>query len=178
MLQKPEVEYRQVNLTLPGMLLALLLSSHLFRIINRHRPPDKIPPVFEPPAGVPPYEYVFDFTGEVWSERSEEVRNRNSAPLPADILTLPYFREQIIVNLTCLTAKLIGEEAARHKVKAYVRIHQPYYKTIGKGPQDEKGEIEPWGTIGIWWHETIRILAAIEGSVSLLLIEGKQKNCH
>lgn len=97
-------------------------------------------------------------------------------PLPplANILTLPYFREQIIVNLTCLTAKLIGEEAARHKVKAYVRIHQPYYKTIGKGPQDEKGEIEPWGTIGIWWHETIRILAAIEGSVSLLLIGGKK----
>jgi len=127
-LQKPEVEYRQVNLTLP----------------------EKIPPVFEPPAGIPPYEYVFDFTGEVWSERSEE----------------------IIINLTCYTAKLIGEEAARQKVKAYVRIHQPYYRTPGKGPHDEKDETEPWGVIGTWWHETIRILAAIDGLNLVVLRPG------
>lgn len=70
---------------------------------------------------------------------------------------------QILINFTCHTAKLIGEEAARQKVKAYVRIHQPYYKTPGKGPQEEKSEVEPWGSIGTWWHETLRILGAIEG---------------
>lgn len=77
--------------------------------------------------------------------------------------TVAGYCPQILINLTCHTAKLIGEEAARQKVKAYVRIHHPYYKISGKGPQDEKSEVEPWGTIGTWWHETLRILGAIEG---------------
>ncbi|KAF9452842.1 NAD(P)-binding protein [Macrolepiota fuliginosa MF-IS2] len=127
-LQKPEVEYRQVNLTVP----------------------DKLPSVFEPPAGIPPYEYVFDFTGEVWGDRSEE----------------------ILISLTCHTARLIGEEAARQKVKAYVRIHHPYYKTSAKGPQDEKSEVLPWSVIGTWWHETLRILGAIEGLNLVVLRPG------
>ncbi|KAJ3572809.1 hypothetical protein NP233_g2838 [Leucocoprinus birnbaumii] len=127
-LQRPEVEYRQVNLTVP----------------------DKIPSVFEPPAGVAPYEYVFDYTGEVWTDRSQE----------------------ILINFTCHTAKLIGEEAAKQKVKAYVRIHQPYYKTSGKGPQDEKSDVEPWGAVGTWWHETLRILGAIDGLNLVVLRPG------
>lgn len=117
-LARPEVEYRQVNLTVP----------------------DRIPQVFEPPTGIPRYEFVFDFTGEVWTDRSEE----------------------IVISFTCRIAKLVAEEAARQKVKAYVRVHQPYYKTLGKSPQDEKGGIEPWGAIGLWWHETLRILGAIK----------------
>jgi hypothetical protein len=42
---------------------------------------DKIPSVFDPPAGVSPYEYVFDFTGEVWTDRSEEVRRLDASCL-------------------------------------------------------------------------------------------------
>lgn len=80
----------------------------------------------------------------------------------------PYFAYfvQIVISFTCRIAKLVAEEAARQKVKAYVRVHQPYYKTLGKSPQDEKGGIEPWGAIGLWWHETLRILGAIKELVS------------
>jgi hypothetical protein len=57
---------------------------------------------------------------------------------------------------------LIGLEAARRQVKAYVRLQHPFYETPEKGSHDEKVDIIPEGTLGIWWHETLRMLAAIQ----------------
>ena len=62
-------------------------------------------------------------------------------------------------------ARLIGEEAARRNVKAYVRLQQPWYECSEKGLHDEKEDVKPYGVIGTWWHESLRILGAIEGYV-------------
>jgi hypothetical protein len=57
---------------------------------------------------------------------------------------------------------MIGLEAARRKVKAYVRLQLPFYLTSSKGPQLETEDIKPVDNIGTWWHETLRILAGID----------------
>jgi len=57
---------------------------------------------------------------------------------------------------------MIGLEAAKRKVKTYVRVQHPFYETVSKGSHSEKEDVKPVGTIGIWWHETLRMLAAIE----------------
>lgn len=59
-------------------------------------------------------------------------------------------------------ARLLGEEAARREVKAYVRVTHAYYETPEKGSHDEKESIKPVGVRGIWWHEATRVLASIE----------------
>ncbi|KAF9049396.1 hypothetical protein BDZ89DRAFT_1126771 [Hymenopellis radicata] len=88
-LDKPEVDYKQANLTVPSM----------------------IPSLFDPPEGQDPYDYVFDLTGEVRQDRTEMM---------------------------------------------------PFYETASKGSFDEKQDPKPSGTVGTWWHETLRILAGIE----------------
>jgi len=117
-LGKPQVEYRQANLTVQS-----IVSSS-----------------FYPPEGQVPYDYVFDFTGEVMHDRTEMIQ----------------------INTTCKVARLIGLEAANRKVKAYVRVQHPFYDTsTSKGSHSEKEDIRPIETTGIWWHETLRMLAAI-----------------
>jgi hypothetical protein len=64
--------------------------------------------------------------------------------------------------MTCNVARLIGLEAARRKVKAYVRLQHPFYDTPEKGAANEEIDIKPAGTLGIWWHEALRVLGAIE----------------
>ena len=75
---------------------------------------------------------------------------------------------QIQINTTFNVSRLIALEAARLKVKAYVRLQHPFYDTPEKGSHDEKESIKPADTLGIWWHETLRMLAAIEGYVSAI----------
>ncbi len=60
---------------------------------------------------------------------------------------------------------MLGTEAAKRKVKAYVRLQMPFYDTASKGSFDEKQDPKPSGTVGTWWHETLRILAGIEECV-------------
>lgn len=95
--------------------------------------------VFNPPEGQAPFSYAFDLTGEIRWERPAEVQ----------------------VSHTCNIARLIGTEAAKRNVKAYVRLQHPFYNT-DKHPALEKDDIKPDGTHGIWWHETLRILGAIK----------------
>jgi hypothetical protein len=57
---------------------------------------------------------------------------------------------------------MIGLEAAKRKVKSYVRLQHPFYETSTKGSHDEKEDVKPDGVAGTWWHETLRMLAAIE----------------
>ncbi|KAJ3976409.1 hypothetical protein EV361DRAFT_884094 [Lentinula raphanica] len=102
--------------------------------------PSIVQSVFDPPEGQGPYDYVFDLTGEVRHDRTE----------------------MILVNTTCNVARMLGQEAAKRKVKAYVRVTLPFYETTSKGTHDEKDDPKPDGTIGTWWHETLRMLAAIE----------------
>ncbi|KAF9470242.1 NAD(P)-binding protein [Pholiota conissans] len=117
-LKKPEVEYRQANLT-----VAATIES-----------------AFAPPEDKSDFDYVFDFTGEVRSDRGEMIQIGN----------------------TFAVARLLGLEAAKRKVKAFVRIQQPFYETSSKHPASEKEDIKPVETMGIWWHETLRTLASIE----------------
>jgi hypothetical protein len=124
-LEKPQVQYRQANLTNPAV----------------------ISDVFEPQEGNAPFDYVFDFTGEVNFDRPE----------------------QIIINSTCRVAHLLGLEAAKRKVKGYVRIQQPFYESLKKGSHAEKDDIKPTGTLGTWCHETLRILGTI-GDLNLVIL--------
>ncbi|KAI0781092.1 hypothetical protein BD413DRAFT_20648 [Trametes elegans] len=94
---------------------------------------------FEPPEGQDPYTYVFDFAGEVQWDRPEAVH----------------------ITHTFKVARLIGLEAARRKVAAYVRIQHPMYNTKESGSHDEKEDVKPEGVMGTWWHETMRALGAI-----------------
>jgi len=96
---------------------------------------------FDPPDGQEPYSIVFDLTGDIAHDRPEKVQ----------------------INHTCNVARLIGEEAARRNVRAYVRLQQPWYECPDKGLHDEKEDVKPHSVIGTWWHESLRILGAIEG---------------
>ena len=58
-----------------------------------------------------------------------------------------------------------GLEAAKRKVKSYVRLQMPWYECSEKGTHDEKEDPKPLGVLGTWWHETLRILGAIDGQV-------------
>ncbi|OBZ75658.1 3-hydroxyisobutyrate dehydrogenase, mitochondrial [Grifola frondosa] len=116
-LQKPNVHYRQANLTVPSTVATC----------------------FDPPEGQEPYSYVFDLTGEIQWDRPEQVH----------------------INHTFRISHLIGLEAARRKVAAYVRIQHPFYECKEKGSHNEKEDVKPEGALGTWWHETLRALGAI-----------------
>ena len=91
-------------------------------------------------------------------------------------VSLSFYRHRVIVGdqiqitSTCNVARLIGLEAAKRKVKAYIRVQHPLYETSAssKESHDEKEDAKPVGTIGTWWHETLRMLAAIEEFVPSL----------
>ena len=72
---------------------------------------------------------------------------------------------QVQIKNTFGVARLVGLEAARRKVKAYVRIQHPFYECKEKGKHDEKEDVKPDDVLGIWWHETLRMLASIDGYV-------------
>lgn len=117
---------------------------------------------FEPPQGQDPYDYVFDFTGEIQWDRSEAVRAiflavSAGSTEPAS----PFLSLQVQITHTFKIARLVGLEAARRKVKAYVRIQHPFYNCKESGSHDEKEEVKPEGVMGTWWHETLRALGAI-----------------
>ncbi|KAI0316784.1 NAD-P-binding protein [Amylostereum chailletii] len=103
--------------------------------------PTTVASVFDPPEGREPYSIVFDLTGDTSIDRPEQIQ----------------------INHTANVARIIGLEAARRKVKAYVRMQQPLYECPDKGPRDEKEDYKPLTSSGIWWHEALRMLGAIEG---------------
>jgi hypothetical protein len=60
-------------------------------------------------------------------------------------------------------SRSIGLEAAKRKVAAFIRLAPPFYETsLEKKLANEKAELKPASTRGIWWHETLRMLAAIK----------------
>ncbi|KAJ8093315.1 hypothetical protein PM082_020801 [Marasmius tenuissimus] len=126
-LDKPEVDYKQANLTVPSIVHSM----------------------FDPPEGQPPYDYVFDLTGEIRPDRTDTIQ----------------------VSTTCNVAKSLGQEAAKRNVKSYIRVTLPFYETPSKGASVEK-DLKPHGTIGTWWHETLRILGAIEDLNLVILRTG------
>jgi len=69
-LDKPEVEYRQVNLTVPCALMELNFFATCSYLSF---PSANISATFEPPAGHSNFDYIFDFTGEVRHDRTEMV---------------------------------------------------------------------------------------------------------
>ncbi|KAF9532358.1 hypothetical protein CPB83DRAFT_847716 [Crepidotus variabilis] len=117
-LEKPEVDYRQVNLTITAAVAS----------------------AFDPPEGLSTFDHVFDFTGEVRHDRSSMIQ----------------------ISTTFAVARLLGTEAAKRGVRSYVRIQQPFYETSGKHAAAEKDDIKPYETSGVWWHESLRMLASIQ----------------
>ncbi|KIM49305.1 hypothetical protein M413DRAFT_438490 [Hebeloma cylindrosporum] len=103
--------------------------------------PAAIQAAFDPPEGNTAFDYVFDFTGEVRNDRSETIQ----------------------INTTFAVSRLLALEASKRQVKSYVRIQQPFYETSAKNAASEKDDIKPVEAMGIWWHETLRMLASIEG---------------
>ena len=73
-----------------------------------------------------------------------------------------YFSIQVQITHTVDVARLLGQEAAKRNVKAYVCVTHPFYETPEKGTHDEKESIKPSGVRGVWWHEALRVLADIE----------------
>ncbi|KAG6833470.1 hypothetical protein H0H87_006042 [Tephrocybe sp. NHM501043] len=114
--------------------------------------PAAVASCFVPPEGQSSYDYVFDYTGEIRHDRTEMIQ----------------------INTTLNVARLIALEAAKLKVKAYVRMQQPFYDTgsSGKATHTEKEDIKPLDTLGTWWHETLRVLAAIEDLNLVILRTG------
>ena len=112
---------------------------------------------FDPPPGKPPFSYVFDLTGEVNHDRGEVVC-RLSVPLTVD-----YIAPQIAIKLTFTVARIIALEAAKRNVTTYVRLQQPVYESSDKGTHDEKEDVKPVRPLDVWWHETLRMLASIQG---------------
>jgi len=111
--------------------------------------PSSVASAFDPPEGKVAYAYVFDFSGEMRHDRAETIH----------------------INFTFNVSRLIGHEAAKLKVKAYVRAQPPFYTSSGGGSH-EKEDLKPNGTVGIWWHETLRALAAIEDLNLIILRYG------
>lgn len=72
-LEKTEVEYRQVNLTVPGVSEWLFI---LFKEILNLCIPAAVASAYDVAEGQPPFDYVFDFTGEVRHDRSEAVSRK------------------------------------------------------------------------------------------------------
>ncbi|KAI0709040.1 hypothetical protein C8Q76DRAFT_799072 [Earliella scabrosa] len=124
-LRQPNVEYRQANLT-----VAATVAS-----------------CFDPRPEQEPFDYVFDFTGEIQADRPEGIQ----------------------IGHTFKIARLVGLEAAKRKVAAYVRIQHPFYQCKDSGSHDEKEEVKPEGVMGTWWHEALRALGAIE-DLNLVII--------
>lgn len=109
---------------------------------------------FEPPEGVEAFSYVFDLTGEIHVSR------------PVDMH----------IEQTALPAYLIGQEANKRKVKAYVRHTTPYYQTsLDKTAHSETDMIKPSDPVGTWYHEALRILANFEEYLFLFLNYGRFK---
>ena len=61
---------------------------------------------------------------------------------------------------------MLGREAAKRKIKAYIRIAMATYDTPETGPHNEKQKQIPKGIPGIWYHESFRALANMEEWVS------------
>ncbi|KAL5511744.1 hypothetical protein ACEPAH_4962 [Sanghuangporus vaninii] len=112
--------------------------------------PATVSKMFDPPEGRAPYSWVFDLSGEFRHDRSDVIQ----------------------IGQTLNIARLLGEEAARRDVKAYVRVTQSFYETPEKGTHDEKESIKPSGIRGVWWHETLRVLANIENLNLVILRPG------
>ncbi|KAN0075363.1 hypothetical protein V8E55_011386 [Tylopilus felleus] len=112
--------------------------------------PAAVASAFEPPPGKAPFSYVFDLTGEVNHDRGEV----------------------IAIKLTFTVARIIALEAAKRNVKAYVRLQHPVYESSDKGTHDEKEDVKPVRPLHIWWHETLRMLASIQGLNLVILRTG------
>ncbi|EJT98406.1 hypothetical protein DACRYDRAFT_24484 [Dacryopinax primogenitus] len=118
LVNRPDVEYSQNNLTMP----------------------ERLPTVFDPPSNGRPWDLVFDFLGEVVFDTSERTQ------------ILQTYRASVNCGI---------EAARRGTVKAYVRLTWGFYHCTWDRLHTEDEMLEPDGVRGLWWHETLRSLAAI-----------------
>ena len=72
------------------------------------------------------------------------------------------YHDQFHAEHTTLIAYNIGVEAAKRKIKAYIRVQNPYYDCAEKTKHPESAKLQPSGARGIWWHEALRLLASIK----------------
>jgi hypothetical protein len=104
-----------------------------------------------PAPNAQPYTHIIDLSGEVSFDRDAQV----------------FISDTLNVSLS------IAHEAARNSVKSYVRYMPSFYEHVEDKVYAET-EIDgwkPWGTRGVWWHETARAIGSIP-NLPLVLVRG------
>lgn len=124
--------------------------------------------VFEPAEGQEPFDYVFDLSGEPRHDRPDEVRLWFSSFAGLLLISVTKFQ----IKNTYELSRQLGLEAAKRKIKSYVRLTLPFYVTSDKGGADEAADIKTENGTGTWWHEALRGLAAIQEYVLLVIVYG------
>lgn len=78
---------------------------------------------------------------------------------------------KIHISSTLQVIRLLGLEAAKRKVKAYIRFVPAVYQSPDKGFHDEKEALKPFGDLGIWVHESLRVLGNMKEYVFIVVLE-------
>lgn len=76
---------------------------------------------------------------------------------------------KIHISNTLQVVRLLGLEATKRKVKAYVKFVPAVYQSPDKGSHDEKEVLKPFGDLGIWVHESLRSLGNMKEYVFVII---------
>jgi len=105
----------------------------------------------DPAPNAQPYTHIIDLSGEVSFDRDAQV----------------FISDTLNVSLS------IAHEAARNSVKSYVRYMPSFYENFEDKAYAET-DVDGWkpfGTCGVWWHETARAIGSIP-NLPLVLVRG------
>lgn len=74
-----------------------------------------------------------------------------------------YRPAEVFIAQTFNISLLIAHEAAKNSVKSYLRYAPSFYEHIEDKvfKETDMEGWQPWGTRGIWWHETVRAVGSI-----------------
>jgi len=105
----------------------------------------------DPAPNAQPYTHIIDLSGDVEFDRDAQV----------------FISDTLNVSLS------IAREAARNSVKSYVRYTPSFYEHVEDKvyAETDVDGWKPWGTRGIWWHETARAIGSIP-NLPLVLVRG------
>ena len=80
---------------------------------------------------------------------------------------------QVFISDTLNVSLSIAHEAARNSVKSYVRYMPSFYEHVEDKvyAETDVDGWKPYGTRGVWWHETARAIGSIP-NLPLVLVRG------
>ena len=105
----------------------------------------------DPAPNAQAYTHIIDLTGEVSFDRPAEV----------------FISNTLNISLS------IAHEAAKHSVKSYIRYLPSFYEHVKDRvyKETDMDGWKPWGTRGVWWHETMRAIGSIP-NLPLVVVRG------